>query len=172
MERLGFNLNQIENEDISSDIFSEGLTYKYNKNQVVNFGIVHKKLLKAFDIDAPVYYAEFSWNTVLKITAKNSIRYTEISKYPEVRRDLALLVDKEVHFSRIKELAQRSERKLLKKVSLFDVFEGEKLGTNKKSYAVSFILQDEHKTLTDKQIDKIVNNFIRVFEKELGAQIR
>jgi phenylalanyl-tRNA synthetase beta chain len=172
LERLGFDLNQIEAEDISSDIFTEGLTYKYNKNQVVNFGIVHKKLLKAFDIDAPVYYAEFSWNTVLKITAKNSIRYTEISKYPEVRRDLALLVDKDVRFSSIKELAQRSERKLLKKVSLFDVFEGEKLGANKKSYAVSFILQDEHKTLTDKQIDKIVNNFIRVFEKELGAQIR
>ena len=172
LERLGFDLNQIVTEDISSDIFTEGLTYKYNKNQIVNFGIVQKKILKAFDIDAPVYYAEFSWNAVLKLTAKNSIRYTEISKYPEVRRDLALLVDKDVRFASIKELARKSERKLLKKVSLFDVFEGEKLGANKKSYAVSFILQDEHKTLTDKQIDKIVNNFIRVFEKELGAQIR
>ena len=102
----------------------------------------------------------------------NHIRFTEIPKYPEVRRDLALLLDKSVKFSSIKELAYKSERKLLKKVSLFDVFEGDKLGTNKKSYAVSFILQDENKTLTDKQIDKIMNNFIRVYEKELNAQIR
>ena len=90
----------------------------------------------------------------------------------KARRDLALLLDKEVKFTDIKDLAYKSERKLLKKVSLFDVYEGEKLGANKKSYAVSFILQDENKTLTDKQIDKIMNNFIRVFEKELGAVIR
>jgi len=170
--KLGFDLNQIESKEVSSDIFIEGLNYQHNKNQLVNFGILNKKLLKAFDIDTKVYFAEFSWDTVLKLSAKNSIRYTEIPKYPEVRRDLALLIDKEVKFTNIKELAYKSERKLLKKVSLFDVFEGEKLGVNKKSYAVSFILQDENKTLTDKQIDKIMNNFISVFEQELGAQIR
>ncbi|MCK5168830.1 MAG: phenylalanine--tRNA ligase subunit beta, partial [Bacteroidales bacterium] len=172
LERLGFDLNQVKSEEVSSDIFVEGLSYQYNKNQLVNFGILNKKLMKAFDIDTKVYFAEFSWDTVLKLSVKNSIRYTEIPKYPEVRRDLALLIDKEVKFADIKELAYKSERKLLKKVSLFDVFEGEKLGANKKSYAVSFILQDENKTLTDKQIDKIINNFIRVFEQELGAQIR
>ena len=172
LSRLGFDLNKIETEDISSDIFVEGLNYKYNKNQIVNFGILNKEVLKAFDIDTKVYYAEFSWDNVLKLSTKNSIRYTEIPKYPEVRRDLALLLNKEVKFANVKELAHKSEQKLLKKVSLFDVFEGEKLGANKKSYAVSFILQDENKTLTDKQIDKIMNNFIRVFEKELGAQIR
>jgi phenylalanyl-tRNA synthetase beta chain len=172
LERLGFDLNQIESKEVSSDIFIEGLNYQHNKNKLVNFGILNKKLLKVFDIDTKVYFAEFSWDTVLKLSAKNSIRYTEIPKYPEVRRDLALLIDKEVKFTNIKELAYKSERKLLKKVSLFDVFEGEKLGVNKKSYAVSFILQDENKTLTDKQIDKIMNNFIRVFEQELGAQIR
>ena len=100
------------------------------------------------------------------------IMYTEIPKYPEVRRDLALLINKEVQFAAIKDLAYKTERKLLKNVSLFDVFEGEKLGADKKSYAVSFILQDENKTLTDKQIDKIMSIFIRVFEQELGAQIR
>lgn len=172
LEKLGFNLSLIESEEVSSDIFIEGLSYKYNKNQIVNFGILNKKVLKTFDIDTKVYFAEFYWNTVLKLSTKNSIRYTEIPKYPEVRRDLALLLDKEVRFNKIKDLAYKSERKLLKKVSLFDVFEGEKLGANKKSYAVSFILQDENKTLTDKQIDKIINNFIRVFEEELGAQIR
>ncbi|HAF30742.1 MAG TPA: phenylalanine--tRNA ligase subunit beta [Bacteroidales bacterium] len=172
LERLGFDLNQINSNEVSSDIFAEGLSYEFSNKQLVHFGTLHKKLLKEFDIDSPVYFAEFSWNNVLKSAAKNNIRYNEIPKYPEVRRDLALLIDKELKFSKIKELAYKSERKLLKSVSLFDVFEGEKLGANKKSYAVSFILQDENKTLTDKQIDKIMNNFIRVYEQELGAQIR
>ncbi|MCG8412194.1 MAG: phenylalanine--tRNA ligase subunit beta [Bacteroidales bacterium] len=172
LDRLGFDLKQVTTEDISSDIFAEGLSCSYNKKELVRFGIVSRKLLKNFDIDAPVYFAEFTWDSVLKLTAKNEVIYTEISKYPEVRRDLALLIDKKVRFAQIKELAYRSEKKLLKDVSLFDVFEGEKLGADKKSYAISFILQDENKTLTDKQIDKIVNNFIRVFERELGAQIR
>ena len=172
LEQLGFDLNQIESNEISSDIFTEGLSVNYNKNKLVDYGILNKKILNPFDIDTTIYFAEFNWNTVLKHSVKNSIRYSEIPKYPEVRRDLALLLDKKVQFADIKELAYKTERKLLKKVSLFDVFEGEKLGANKKSYAVSFILQDENKTLTDKQIDKIVNNFIRVFEKELGAQIR
>ena len=172
IERLGFDLNQITVDETKQDIFSEGLSYSVQNKEFVNFGILNKKLLKSFDIDSAVYFAEFNWNHVLKLVAKNTIRYTEIPKYPEVRRDLALLLDKTVKFEQIKDLAYKSERKLLKKVSLFDVFEGKKLGENKKSYAVSFILQDENKTLTDKQIDKIMNNFIRVFEKELNAQIR
>ncbi|MBU8893944.1 MAG: phenylalanine--tRNA ligase subunit beta [Bacteroidales bacterium] len=172
LERLGLNLNQIESKEVSTDIFVEGLSYKYNEEQLVHFGILNKKLQNTFDIDNSIYFAEFSWDNVLKLSVKNSIRYSEIPKYPEVRRDLALLLSKEIKFADIKELAYKSERRLLKNVSLFDVFEGEKLGANKKSYAVSFILQDENKTLTDKQIDKIMNNFIRIFEKELNAQIR
>ncbi len=172
LDRLGFDLNQITSEEYSSDILTEGLKLEFNQKELVHFGILNKKLLKSFDIDTNVYFAEFAWDNVIKLSAKNNIRYTEVSKYPEVRRDLALLLDKPVKFSNIKELAYKTERKLLKKVSLFDVFEGEKLEANKKSYAVSFILQDENKTLTDKQIDKIINNFIRVFEKELNAQIR
>ena len=172
LERLGFDLNQINAEDYSSDILTEGLNYQYKQNKIVEFGIISKKILRSFDIDTKVYFAEFAWDQVVKLSAKNSIRYTEIPKYPEVRRDLALLLDKSIKFSEIRDLANKTERKLLRKVSLFDVFEGEKLGADKKSYAVSFILQDENKTLTDKQIDKIMNNFIRVFEKELNAQIR
>lgn len=172
LSRLGFDTNKFECEDISTDIFVEGLKYRYNKNQIVDFGILNKKILKSFDIDTNVYFAEFTWNNVLKLSTKNSIRYSDISKYPEVKRDLALLINKDVKFADIKNLAYKSEKNLLKKVSLFDVFEGEKLGANKKSYAVSFILQDENKTLTDKQIDKIMNKLIGVFEKELNAQIR
>ena len=172
LNRVGIQLNNVEMEYFSNDIFSEGLSYKMDKNLMVDFGIVHKKILKNFDIDVPVYYAEFNWNYVLKLSSRNVIRYSEIPKYPEVRRDLALLINKEVQFAAIKDLAYKTERKLLKHVSLFDVFEGEKLGADKKSYAVSFILQDENKTLTDKQIDKIMSSFIRVFEQELGAQIR
>jgi len=172
LEKLGIDSNQMQQNEVKKDIFSDGLTYSVNNKILVDFGFVNKKILKTFDIDVPVYYAEFNWDNVLKVTATHHIRFTEIPKYPEVRRDLALLIDKEVRFNQIKELAYKTEKKLLKKVSLFDVFEGEKLGNHKKSYAVSFILQDEHKTLTDKQIDKIMNNFIRVFEKEIGAQIR
>ncbi|MDY6800126.1 MAG: phenylalanine--tRNA ligase subunit beta [Bacteroidota bacterium] len=172
LEKLGIDLNQMQQNEVRKDIFSDGLTYLVNNKTLVDFGFVNKKILKTFDIDAPVYYAEFNWDNLLKITSKHSIRFTELPKYPEVRRDLALLIDKEVRFNQIKELAYKTEKKLLKQVSLFDVFEGEKLGTNKKSYAVSFILQDENKTLTDKQIDKIMNNFIRIFEKELSAKIR
>jgi len=172
LEKLGIDLNHMQQNEVKKDIFSDGLTYLVNNKTLVDFGFVNKKILKTFDIDAPVYYAEFNWDNLLKVTSKHSIRFTEITKYPEVRRDLALLIDKEVRFNHIKELAYKTEKKLLKQVSLFDVFEGEKLGTNKKSYAVSFILQDENKTLTDKQIDKIMNNFIRVFEKELSAKIR
>lgn len=172
LTKLGIDINKIESSDHSSDILSEGLTYCYNTKELVNFGTLPKKILKSFDIDTPVYYAEFNWDNVVKQSAKNSIRFTEIPKYPEVRRDLALLLDKSVTFKQINDLATKSEKKLLKKVSLFDVFEGDQLGENKKSYAVSFILQDENKTLTDKQIDKIMNKFIQVFEKELNAQIR
>jgi phenylalanyl-tRNA synthetase beta chain len=169
---LGIDINKIESSDQSLDILSEGLTYSYNTKELVNFGTLPKKILKSFDIDTPVYYAEFNWDHVVKQSAKSSIRFTEIPKYPEVRRDLALLLDKSVTFKQIQDLATKTEKKLLKKVSLFDVFEGDQLGENKKSYAVSFILQDENKTLTDKQIDKIMNKFIQVFEKELNAQIR
>lgn len=172
LTKLGIDINKIESSDHASDILSEGLNYSYNTKDLVYFGILSKKILKSFDIDTPVYYAEFNWDHVVKQSAKSSIRFNEIPKYPEVRRDLALLLDKSVTFKQIQDLATKTEKKLLKKVSLFDVFEGDQLGENKKSYAVSFILQDENKTLTDKQIDKIMNKFIQVFEKELNAQIR
>ncbi len=172
LERLGFDLNKGIINSINNDVFSEGLSYLFNEKSIVEFGILNKKLAKKFDIENAVYYADFNWSNVLKNIAKHHIRFAELPKYPEVRRDLALLLNKDIQFGKIKELAFSTERKLLKKVSLFDVYEGEKIGIDKKSYAISFVLQDETKTLTDKQIDKIIENLIRVFEKELGATLR
>ncbi|MBE9467670.1 MAG: phenylalanine--tRNA ligase subunit beta [Bacteroidetes bacterium] len=176
MHRLGIDNNFIDADEINSDIFDYALQYTHNQNNkkipFVSFGSVNKKILKAFDIKSDVYYADFDWDSVLKILKTKKVTYTEIAKYPEVKRDLALLLDKKIHFEQIKTLAFNTERKLLKRISLFDVYEGKKIEDDKKSYAVSFILQDPFKTLADKQIDKIMNKFIKVFENELGAKIR
>ncbi len=171
LKRLGYNIDKLNVEEISGDVFDYGLTYSLNGKTLVSFGLVSKKLRKMFDISIEVFYADFYWDILMKKLPGRK-QFTPIAKFPEVSRDLALLVDKSVKFNQIKDLAFKTERKLLKKVSIFDIYEGEKLGENKKSYAVNFILQDEFKTLKDKQIDKIMNNFIRVFEKELGAKLR
>jgi phenylalanyl-tRNA synthetase beta chain len=124
------------------------------------------------DVDGPVYFADFDWDLLLKAIRKNVIKYKEVSKYPIVRRDLALLVDDSVTFEQLKNVAVKSERKLLKEVNIFDVYKGDKLPEGKKSYALSFSIQDEEKTLNDKQIDSIINKLISNFEKETGAVVR
>ena len=129
-------------------------------------------LVTRFDIKADVYYAELDFDTLVRITRNHSVTVSELSKYPEVRRDLALLVDKEVTFSRLYSIARSTEKKLLRSVSLFDVYEGDKLPEGKKSYALSFILEDTTKTLTDSAIDRAMSNLIRAFEQHAGAEIR
>ena len=124
------------------------------------------------DIDTEVYYAELSWTLLMKETKKSKVTFTEISKFPAVKRDLALLLDKNVKFADVKKIANESERKLLKEVTLFDVYEGKNLPAGKKSYAVSFFLQDEGKTLNDKQIDAIMKKIQTNLEQKLGAQLR
>jgi phenylalanyl-tRNA synthetase beta chain len=172
LRKLGVNLDQIEIEQSSSDVYSEGVSCLLNKKELVNLGIVSKKLRKQFDIKQTVYFAEINWTTVLKATRKHKVEFVELPKFPEVRRDFSLLLDKKVNFSQIKQIALKVEKKLLKAVNLFDVYEGENLGENKKSYAVSFILQDDEKTLKDKQIDKIMNKISSTLERELGASLR
>ncbi|MBI9061990.1 MAG: phenylalanine--tRNA ligase subunit beta [Marinilabiliaceae bacterium] len=172
LAQLGLSFNDFDEEETTSDLFAEGLSLKIGDKTVINYGLVDAKLLKAFDIDQPVCFAEIKWEPILQKSSKKTISYSEISKFPEVKRDLALLLNTEVTFSQVKAVAQKTEKKLLKSVSLFDVFEDKKLGAGKKSYAVSFILQDETKTLNDKQIDKIMKKFMMNFERELGAQIR
>jgi phenylalanyl-tRNA synthetase beta chain len=135
-------------------------------------GVVAKKQLKRFDIDSEVFFADLNWNNLMSEIKKAKVTYSEISKYPEVKRDLALLIDKSTTFAEIVKIANETEKKLLKDVYLFDVYEGKNLEEGKKSYAVSFILQDENKTLTDAQIDSIMKKLMKNYENKLGAKIR
>ena len=129
-------------------------------------------MLKAQDIGADVFYSNLHWTAIIKAIRDLKVSYTPLPKYPEVKRDLALMLDKEVKFSTIKELAFKTERQILRSVNIFDVYEGDKLPEGKKSYAVSFILRDDEKTLNDKQIEKVMAKLINVYTRELGAIIR
>lgn len=131
-----------------------------------------KKLLKAFDIDNEVYYVDLNWKELMKAIRSVKISYKEISKFPAVKRDLALLLDKNVQFAEIRKIAYDTEKKLLKEVELFDVYEGKNIEAGKKSYAVSFLLQDETQTLNDKMIDKIMSKLVKNLEDKLNAKLR
>ncbi|SHG24500.1 phenylalanyl-tRNA synthetase beta subunit [Flavobacterium segetis] len=169
LSRLG--ITKIQNQPVDSDVFSEGITIGYGNDSLVKLGIVKKSILKHFGIKQEVFYADFNWALILK-TISTKIKFTDIPKYPEVRRDLALLVDKNVTYDSIYNLARQTEKLLLKDVNLFDVYEGQNLPEDKKSYALSFTIQDNTKTLTDTQIDKIMSKLQNNFETELGASLR
>jgi len=143
----------------------------FNEEELVNFGLVKEQYTKLADVKQKVWFADFDLDLLFKAYGKE-IQFTEISKYPEVRRDLSLVLDKTITFEKINELAARTERKLLKEVNVFDVYEGENIGKDKKSYSISFILEDMEQTLTDKVIDKTMEKLMDSFEKELGAVIR
>lgn len=171
--KFGIRMERLKAEDFGNDLIAEGLVYSgQNNREIVELGLVSRKLLKEFDIENPVYYADFNFDNLLVEHRSSKTLFSELPKYPEVRRDLALLIDKSVRFGQISELAYRMERKLLRHVDLFDVYEGKGVPDGKKSYAVSFILRDDEKTLNDKQIEKIMEKLIGAFEKELGAQLR
>ena len=147
------------------------MAFTIGTEKIVNFGTVKKSIAKAFDIKQEVFYADFNWNAILKLVG-GKIKFTDIPKYPEVRRDLALLVDEAVQFDSIYKIARQTEKSLLKKIDLFDVYQGSNLPEGKKSYAVSFTIQDATKTLTDVQIDKIMSKLQKNFETELQAVLR
>lgn len=169
LSRLG--IEKITNIPTQSDIFSEGTAKVYNNEVLVEIGVIKKSILKHFGIKQDVFYADFNWDLILKIIT-GKIKYTDIPKYPEVRRDLALLIDKNTTYESIYNLAKQTEKSLLKDINLFDVYEGDKLPEGKKSYALSFTIQDNTKTLTDIQIDKIMTKLQQSFETELGASLR
>ncbi|SEO22485.1 phenylalanyl-tRNA synthetase beta subunit [Flavobacterium sp. CF108] len=169
LARLG--IEKISNAPVQSDVFSEGTSICYNNDTLVEMGVVKKSILKHFGIKQDVYYADFNWDLILKIIT-GKIKYTEIPKYPEVRRDLALLIDEKTTYESIFNLARQTEKALLKDINLFDVYQGDKLPEGKKSYALSFTIQDNTKTLTDAQIDKIMSKLQQTFETELGASLR
>ena len=170
LERLG--VNRLKSSPIKSDVFSEGMSLSLGKKKMVDFGLVKKSVSKHFGISQNVLFADFNWDNVLEMAKHNTIKFKAIPKYPEVRRDFALLIDQTVSFNDIYTIAKQTEKQLLKSVNLFDVYEGKNLPEGKKSYAVSFTLQDENKTLTDKQIDKIMNKLQSNFEGKLGAELR
>ena len=173
LRRIGVKPGMIVRKKSESDIFSAGLTIENRGGKkLIEMGIIAKKLQKQFGLDAPVFYAELNWTALMKVIKKNEVLYTEVPKFPAVSRDLALLVDNSVEFAQIEQIARQTEKKLLKKVELFDVYEGDKLPAGKKSYAVNFILQDEEKTMGDKQIEAIMNKLIANIKKQLNAELR
>lgn len=173
LSRIGMQESMVVRKKSDNEIFSSGVALENRGGRkLVEMGGLSKNVLKAADIDVPVYYAELDWDALMKATVKNKVLYKEICKYPAVSRDLALLIDKNIEFAQIVEIARQTEKKLLKNVELFDVYEGKNLPEGKKSYAVNFILQDETKTLNDKQIDVIMNKLITNLKNKLGAELR
>ncbi|MFA9389834.1 MAG: phenylalanine--tRNA ligase subunit beta [Prolixibacteraceae bacterium] len=173
LKRLGFNLDKLKIESAKNDLLEEGLEYmRGDGKSFVQFGYVNRKLAQNAEIDAQVYYADFNWNNIMLQLSNHKTSYSELPKFPAVRRDLALLVDEQVSFSQLKAVATKTERKLLRNVDIFDVYKGDKLPEGKKSYAMSFILRDDEKTLNDKAIDATMNRLIAMFERELGAKLR
>lgn len=172
LNRLGFTQNQVTFEPTQSEIYASGMNILTFNRQIGSFGITSGKILKKFDIDTDVFFAEMSWDALLKETSASEVHFSEISRFPSVSRDLALLVDKSVTFAAIEQTAKKAERKLLQELSLFDVYEGKNLPEGKKSYAVNFVLQDKEKTLNDKQIDAVMQKIQQNLEKELGALLR
>ncbi|MBQ8450615.1 MAG: phenylalanine--tRNA ligase subunit beta [Bacteroidaceae bacterium] len=173
-DRLGFKPAARLISTFTNDIFAAGLQIQAqsNKKVIAQLGILRKKVTKRFDIESDVFFADINWSELMRVIRNAKVGYSEISKYPAVRRDLALLLNSDVTFAQIEQIARETEKKLLKEVTLFDVYEGKNLEEGKKSYAVSFVLQDDNQTLNDKQIDKVMARLMENFEKRLGAKQR
>jgi len=171
--RLGINLKKMVYSAFSDELFSSALSIQTFSGKVLGaLGIVQKKCCKQFDIASDVYFAELDWDGLMKETKSLRVTYSDIPKFPAVKRDLALLIDKTVSFAEIEKIAYETDKKILKKVSLFDVYEEKNLPAGKKSYAVSFILQDEEKTLNDNQIDHLMNRIFTNLKQKTGAELR
>ncbi len=173
LTRMGVQAGTVVLKNGSNDIFSKSVAIENRGGKLLGeMGVVSQRLLKTAGIEQPVYFADLNWTALMKLVRKNKVQYSEISKYPAVSRDLALLVDKSVEFAQIEQIARATEKKLLKQVELFDVYEGKNLPAGKKSYAVNFILQDDQHTLNDKQIEAIMNKLIQALKTKLNAELR
>ena len=172
LRRFGIDIYALKSEPTQSDLFAEGLTMSLNGKELLQIGVVSNRLRRLTDVKQEVYYLEMNFDVLVRSTKKHRIAAEELSKFPEVKRDLALLVDRDVTFATLRSVALATERKLLKNVSLFDVYEGDKLPEGKKSYALSFILEDKTRTLDDKTIERVMANLTRQFEQQCGAQVR
>lgn len=172
LSRCGADQRKLSFNNEVPSYFDQGISYIYNKKTIAHLGSVSKSMLSGFDIKQEVFYAEIDWELLLKLISDTKISYNPLSKFPEVRRDLALLIDEKITFDELKYIAFDTEKDLLKSVNLFDVYEGKNIEAGKKSYALSFILQDENKTLTDKVIDKAMNKLMKAYQERIGATIR
>lgn len=173
LKRLGVNVEKLKTEAISNDIIEDGIAYRRGDGKTfVEMGFVNSKLLRASGIDNEVYYADFNWDIVVQQVTNTKTAVSELPKFPSVRRDLALLVDENVTFAQLKDVAKRTEKSLLREVDIFDVYKGDKIPAGKKSYALSFVLRDDEKTLNEQTIERTMNRLIAMFEKELGAKLR
>jgi phenylalanyl-tRNA synthetase beta chain len=173
MTKLGVQRYLVE--ELNDQAYLFGLSYIIKgreDKELVKFGRIEPSVAKAFGVDQPVYYANFNWKVALDVALNQKMKFKGIAKYPATRRDLALLIDKGISFSQIENIASKVDKRILKAIDLFDVFEGDQLPEGKKSYAVSFVFQDENKTLTDKEVDKVMNQLIDRCQKDLNAQLR
>lgn len=174
LKRFGANIYNMEYEPAPADLFSEGLVYRLpgSGRQLAVMGTIARERLRQFGIRQPVYAAEISWPELFELVRRDRTKYSELPKYPEVRRDLALLLDESVSYCDLYKCACRTGRKMLKSVSLFDVYRGDKIPENKKQYALSFVLQDLDKTLTDSEVEKVMSRLLSTFGNEFGATLR
>ncbi len=168
-DRLGIHKFEVRPND--EDIFAESVAYYLGKNKIASFGMIKKNITKAFDIKQDVFFADIFWDNVLPVLSEK-IKYKEIVKYPTVKRDLALLIDKQVSFDQLYKTVKKTDKNRIKEIALFDVYEGKRLPENKKSYAISLTIQDNDKTLTDSEIEKIVEQVIKNLEQDVQAQLR
>jgi phenylalanyl-tRNA synthetase beta chain len=172
LKKLGIGIEKLKSREITNESYSQALELYIEKGTVITAGKIVDDLLKSFDIKQEVFVAEINWDLIMRMHKKHKLLFKPLSKFPEVKRDLSLMIDKSVRYEQLEELAFKAEKRILKQVSLFDIYEGEKIEDGKKSYALSFLLLDDEKTLTDKQIDKVMSRISESFEKELGAVIR
>jgi phenylalanyl-tRNA synthetase beta chain len=172
LRRFGIDIYALRSDALASDLYADAVALMQGNKRMVEMGVVAPAILRKFDIKQPVYFAEIDFELIVRAAKKQRIAVEELSKFPEVKRDLALLVDKSVTFSQLREIAFATEKKLLKRVTLFDVYEGDKLPEGKKSYALGFTLEDKTQTLNDKTIEKVMANLTRQFEQRAAAQIR
>ncbi|MCX7985391.1 MAG: phenylalanine--tRNA ligase subunit beta [Bacteroidales bacterium] len=170
--KAGIEPGNLKLSDISHPLFSLAFQYSYNNHTIAVLGIVHHNLLKQFDIQQEVFAAEIDWEAILQLTSKRKVQFKELPRFPEVRRDLSMILDMQITYQQLEDLAEKVEPKLIKKINLFDVYQGDKIEKGKKSYAISFILQSEERTLTDEEIDSVMKRLMEAYEKELGAKIR
>lgn len=174
LKRFGADIYQLWTDAAPSDIFSEGMVYKLpgSGKQLAVMGTINPALAKKFGVKQPVYAAEINWQVLFELIKRNKIAFTEMPKFPEVRRDLALLLDESVNYADLRAAAFKQAKKLLKQVGLFDVYRGDKIPEGKKQYALSFVIQDNEKTLTDQDTERVMDRLLACFQKDFGAQLR